>query len=236
MVWSLVVLVVAYLAVMAYRLLRFVRANRVAAALTTAYFRDGDAAGRHLLVLGDSTMYGAGIKDRQQTIGGLLAAKYPGASLETYAANGARIRDVAAQLAQARHRHYDMVLLGVGGNDIVKFSSYRHAQADLKDALSKLSMLSDRVVLCHSVNVGNIGFFLPPFNYLYDYRSRRLSQMYIVTVSAFPKVKYVNFYRRLGQDHYDRQSRQRFLADDSFHPNEYANKYFFNIIWRQIEK
>lgn len=229
-------IILAYIAVMVVRLLRYNIALRVAAKMTKPYIRVLEDASSHILVLGDSTMYGAGTKDPERTVGGLLAAKYPKASIETLAVNGARVKDLHAQLGGKLYQQYDLILIGIGGNDIVRMSRYSALQRELVGILNETNTISSRVVLCHCVNIGNIGFFLFPLNHLYDYRTRRLSELYKQIVAKLQNVTYVNFYRPLHDDHYDKTTRKHFLADDGFHSNDYANEYFFDLIWQDVKK
>lgn len=226
-------LLISYAAVMGSRARRLGRLMRAVRRDTAAYTRPVKGARQHILVLGDSTMYGAGVKDRQHTISGLLAQKYPAASIETLAAIDARVADLPAQLAQAGHRHYRLIMVGIGGNDVIKFSDFSRLRHQLETFFDAASRRSDRVIICNSVNLGNIGFFLFPFNRLFDARSRRYGQLCEQVAATFPKVRFVNLYRPIGDDHYDQTTRHRFIADDDFHANDYANRYFFDLIWRQ---
>lgn len=229
-------IIAVYIIVMATRVLRYSVASRAAARVTQPYMRVFKDAREHLLVLGDSTMYGAGTKSPDHTVGGLLAAKYPKATVETLAVNGAKIKDLVSQLAQAQYEHYDLIVIGIGGNDIVQMSSISAVRHELNAFLDKATPCAQQVILCHSVNIGNIGFFLFPLNYLFDYRSRRLSNVYRDIAAHFPNVTYVNFYRPLHNDHYDKITRKNFIAEDAFHPNDYANQYFFELIWKELRK
>jgi lysophospholipase L1-like esterase len=237
MVITLIALVIiCYVAVMGFRGLKFVVAARAARKVTSPYGRASGNESKHVLVLGDSTMYGAGIKNREKTIGGLLGSKYPGSSIETLAENGARTRDLSEQLAHSQHPHYELIVVGIGGNDIVKLSKFQNVEHELVVFLNTAQKRASNVILCHCVNVGNIGFFLFPLNFFFDYRTRKLSEMYAKVVSKFPNVKYVNFYRPMNDDHYDKTTRHKFIAGDAFHPNDYANEYFFSLIWDAVKK
>ncbi len=229
-------IVVGYILVMAVQMLRYGTAARAAAKITKPYTRIPKDASQHVLVLGDSTMYGAGTKNPDLTVSGLLADKYPKASVETLAKNGAKVKGLHEQLSKVRYQQYDLILIGIGGNDIVQLSTYSSVRRELVAFLTRISKISPQIILCHSANIGNIGFFPFPLNYFYDYRSRQLSKQYKDVAVQFPNITYVNFYRPLHNDHYDKTTRKKFIADDAFHPNEYANKYFFDLIWLEVEK
>lgn len=110
------------------------------------------------------------------------------------------------------------------------FSSFAEVERELRHFLDDTREKANLIVLFHCVNIGNIGFFLPPLSYLYGYRSRKLSQLYKKVVRDYPSVQYVNFYRPRRKDFYDKKTRARFIADDQFHPSDYANRFFFDMI------
>jgi len=124
----------------------------------------------------------------------------------------------------------------MGANDILLFSNFKTLQKNLITFLQKANKLTDHIILCHSVNIGNTGFFLFPFDYLFDYRTKQLSTVYSKIKKHFPSVTYVNFYRTRKNDYYDRSTRKKFLASDGAHPNDYANRFFFNLISEEIIK
>lgn len=228
--------VIVYLAIMAQRVLRYATVTRTAILLTKPYNRLRKHSSSHILILGDSTMYSAGASNHQLTIGGLLAAKYPNASVETLAVNGAKVKNLSQQLQKAQYKKYDLVLIGIGGNDIIQLSSYASVQQELTNLLRRIEGIAEQTILCHSVNIGNIGFFLFPLTYFYDYRSRQFSELCETIAAQFSNITYVNFYRPLKNDHYDKTTRKKFIARDGFHASDYANQYFFDLLWQEIQK
>lgn len=217
------------------RTLRFLAVSRSVKATTQPFYSgDTQTAPRHILVVGDSTMYGAGATSPDKTLGGLLAAHYPGASIETVAENGARVRDLAAQLSQARCERYDLIIIGVGGNDIVRLSRYSVLRRQLRQILERVSNRAETVVLLHSLNIGNTGFFIFPLNRLFDYRTQQLSLLYQAVVQGFSNVIYLNTYRPAKSDYYTPSTRPQFLAADGYHPSDYATEFFFQLILKAI--
>lgn len=183
----------------------------------------------HILVIGDSTMHGYGAEKPDNTIGGLLAKKYSDSSIETLAKNGARLRDMDEQLKLAKYSHYKLIFMGIGGNDVLRMTSFNKIQRDLNQFLSSASNITELIVLVHSVNMGNTGVFAFPLNYFYDYRTRKLSKIYNQVAAKHQNVRYVSFYRPIGNDFYNSKTRPKFIASDGFHPSDYANKFFFTL-------
>jgi hypothetical protein len=126
-------------------------------------------------------------------------------------------------------------MIGVGGNDVVRLASFKRLERELTALFDAASKQGRRVIVCSSVNVGNVGFFPWPLNYLYDYRSRRYGEICQQAANNFDNVQFINFYRPMHDDHYDASTRHKFVAADGFHANEYANQYFFDKIVRQAK-
>lgn len=236
MLFIICLVVVCYVGFILIRIKRVFSAIKAKTAKTKPYFHLVQGTNHHILILGDSSMYSVGVQNPENTVGGLLSAKYPDSSIETVAVNGAKVKDLSKQLEQASYKRYDLIVVGIGSNDIVQFSGYSKLQRELAAFLKNGSKISDQLVLCHGVNVGNIGVFPFPFNYLFDYRSRLLSNLFSKISLKFPKVINVIFYRPLGDDHYDKHSRKKFVAGDGYHATDYANKYFFKLIWKELQK
>jgi lysophospholipase L1-like esterase len=225
------IFILIYVGFMGIRIIRAYYAN----ATVMPFSRNLKGASKHILILGDSTMYGFGIKDQRNTIGGLFAEKYPDATIETIAENGAKVKDLRQLFSQSEYKKYDLIVIGIGGNDIAQLSNYAELLSELTNFLKAVSKVSQHIVLCHSVNIGNIGFFIFPLNYFFDYRSRQLSHLFAEVAAKFSNVQYINFYRPMHNDYYDKTTRKKFIAEDAFHPSDYANQYFFNIMWKEMQ-
>jgi lysophospholipase L1-like esterase len=232
----LTVVVVGYAALLGPRVMRFIRISREVKRTTKPFTAVSDQHKKHLAILGDSSMYSAGATQPHLTIGGLMAADYPNASVETLAVNGAQVKDLPSQLANLQFERYEFVLVGVGGNDVVRFENFSNVERQLSEFLASASKVTDKIVLCHSVNIGNIGFFPFPINRIFDRRTRQLSEMYERLAEQHKNVTYVNFYRPLHDDYYTKHTRAQFLAADGFHASDYANKYFYELIQKALPK
>jgi hypothetical protein len=227
--------ILVYVLIMAQRIVHAVRVGKKVSSTTVPFEKLDNRLSKHVLILGDSTMYGAGIKRTENTIGGLLAQQYPDATIETVAHNGDKVADLTQQLKQARFEDYKVIMIGVGGNDIVGMTPISRLEGQLQSFLLIVSKRSREVVLFHCVNVGNTGFFIFPLNYFYSYRSKLLSDTFAKVSALYKNVSFVNLYRPIRADFYTPKTRAKFIAEDSFHPNDYANKFFFTFIWKNMK-
>lgn len=228
--------VLVYAVIMIFRVIRFAIYTYKASLRTKPFNREIKNAYQHILLLGDSSVYGPGVLNPKNTIGGLFSKKFPKATIETLAVNGSKVKDLEKQLRGKKYKKYTIILIGIGANDIVQFSNFNSLRTNLTIFLKKVNTLGEKIILCHSINIGNVGFYMFPFDYLFDYRTRKLSLIYTEIAKRFPKLIYVNFYRPKKRDYYNRTTRKKFLAGDGVHPNDYATQFFFNIIWKELQK
>ena len=78
-----------------------------------------------ILVLGDSTAVGIGALSEENVAGRLAHAL--NASVENHAESGALSGDISAQLSSAARKRYDVVLIQVGANDVIRMRSLSEA-------------------------------------------------------------------------------------------------------------
>ncbi len=230
----LLALFIFYCGIMAVRFGRVNKLIKTNKSFPTFYVSNKNPS-KHILLLGDSSMYGAGIEHTKKTFGALIASKENNATVEVLAENSAKVSDLVKQIEKARYNQYGYIVIGIGANDIMFFSNYKTLQKRLLTFLQQTSKITDHIILCHSVNIGNVGFFLFPFDYVFDYRTEELSKVYAELAKKVPRVTYLNFYRKRGNDYYDKKTRKKFVARDGAHPSDYANQFFFNIIWDAIQ-
>lgn len=231
----MIIVIVVYVAATTARIVHALKVGKRVSQNSTPFQKISPSFEEHILVLGDSTMYGAGIKHKANTMGGLLAARYPKATIETLARNGDKVDDLRGQLADARFNEYLLLMIGVGGNDIVGLTRLNHLETELNAFIEQASQKSSQIVIFQCVNVGNIGFFLFPLNYFYSRRCYLVSKVFEHVTSKYKNVLFVNLYRPNSDDFYTKKTRNKFIAEDSFHPSDYANIFFFNLICDRMQ-
>lgn len=115
-----------------------------------------------LAVLGDST--GSGVGAVSQDLGyprrlarGLADDLHRRVALHVYAVSGARVNDVLTdQLRRLEGLHPDVVLLVIGGNDVVNLTPPGRARADLAAVLDRLAAYGVPVVVSGVPAMGTV--------------------------------------------------------------------------------
>lgn len=145
-----------YIAYQVIRIMRLVRIGRALSAKTSAYERA--EGGISLLTLGDSMVVGVGADDSKDSLPGQCSS-FLNASVENHAKSGASVADLLSQLAQAKRAHYDIILIQIGGNDVIRLHPLTRTQKILDESLSAISARSPRVVLLLAGRVGKAPLF-----------------------------------------------------------------------------
>lgn len=189
-------------------------------------------AGVSILVVGDSTAVGVG-STAGESVPGYLAAYLGATHVENYAVSGALTSDLAAQRAMAMRTQYDVILIQIGANDIIRF-------VDIDDALKRIaatvSSLKDQSKDIYVITAGDIGasilfpWFIRPIYHARTLEYHKKAEGAIAQAGGI----YVNLYELpqkdvfiLDPDHY--------FAKDGLHPSAAGYKEWFNMLQATIE-
>jgi len=138
---KVVILVICLLAV--YILAQYLRSRyyvRIGIGLAeqaVAYEQHPAAPSARILVIGDSTAVGTGATTPQDSTAGLLGRDYPAAEIINRGVNGSRVADLTTRFAEFTNDEFDVVLVQIGGNDIVRFTDYAALEQNLHTVLAE---------------------------------------------------------------------------------------------------
>lgn len=210
------------------RLVRCMRAGDRLADQAVAYARNGKAQAPTVLVVGDSTGVGTGAACPEESIAGRLAAAFPDISIVNRARNGAKTFDAILQLVDEGDGRYDLVLIHVGGNDVLRNTPLR-ALVPQVDALLRLAQrLSRNVVVTTLPNLGLLPMFFPPLSWLLSRRSRVVSSLFAQAAKRHD-AHYVDFFHPRATDQFSRRS-VRYFACDGLHPSSELYRYIYETL------
>lgn len=191
-----------------------------------------DARAR-VLVIGDSTGVGTGSSSPADSVAGRIARDFPGAEIVNLARNGARMKDVPAQLARAGTEEYDLILLQIGGNDILRFTSLTRLRDAVTNLLKTSSGRARRVVFISTGNVGLAPAFFPPLSWVYTWRTRSVRALFM-EVAREQGVQYVDLFRERGRGIFE-EDPARYYASDFLHPSGEGYGVWYRELRRQTD-
>ncbi|MEK8031697.1 GDSL-type esterase/lipase family protein [Ideonella sp. DXS29W] len=229
----------ALAAVSTDQVLRVKRARRDAEAtrLRRPYQYRALRAQRRVLVMGDSTGVGIGADCGTQSIAGLLAADYRGAEVVNLSVSGSTLADVPAQLRQLPSApdaasRFDVLLLHVGGNDILHSPNLAAMRRAAETLLPMLHRVARRVIWLGPGDVGLAPLFRPPFSWWISRRTRQACAMF-AQIAREHGTEFVGFHdgeHRLALV----RERAQYFAGDGFHPNSHGYRYCYQWLSRQM--
>lgn len=194
----------------------------------TRFSLNSEDTTRTMLVLGDSTGVGVGADTPDDSIAGLLSNKISATHVENYAVSGATVADIAAQAARAQLATYDVILVQIGANDIIRLRSATRIAEMLAPELETLSKKTD--VLIH-LSVGNVGaapffpFFMQP---IYHTRTRAYHEAFTKRAAELDTI-YVNLYEPPETDPFVAEPNV-YLAADGLHPSSAGYALWFEKV------
>ena len=177
-----------------------------------------------MLVLGDSTAAGVGATSGETSVPGLVAHEIHATAVENYAFSGALISDIPILLAKAKRTEYDLILVQVGANDIIRFHDADKSAAQLAEELKALPKHKKLIVIVAG-NVGGakaIPWFLKAY---YTHLTLRYHESFAKAITGIGGT-YVNLYT---DPHLDPivLLPEKYLAADAFHPSSLGYMLWF---------
>jgi len=194
---------------------------------TTAFEKSGEDSGNSVLVLGDSTAVGIGATRPEESVAGRVSAYLQANSVENYAVSGAVTKDLNAQRAHATRSKYRLILMQIGGNDIIRFAPAARAGEELRSAIRNLPE-AEKVVIISAGDVGGATLFPWPVRPFHT----RLNMQYHDTfarVASEEGAVYVNF-KDSPATRKINEKPEVYLAKDGLHPSSEGYRLWFEEI------
>ncbi|HEX2542635.1 MAG TPA: GDSL-type esterase/lipase family protein [Caldimonas sp.] len=217
------------------QLRREVALARSLAAHGRAYERRLSSARTRILVLGDSTGVGIGASRPEESIAGLLAAEVADADIVNVSRSGARVADALAQARGCRERElrFDLALLHVGGNDVIRATPPAQLLADGRLLLAELAAIAGQTVWLGPPDVGHVPLFPPPLSWLLRRRTRRAAAAFAACAAAQEGATFVDF---SAGEHASRFADRRpvHFAVDRLHPSSDTYRYGYTAVRRLL--
>ena len=186
---------------------------------TIAFSRDLLEPELKILVVGDSTGLGVGASSPDTSVTGMVAKRFPKATIHNRSINGAKAENVIRQLKRADDS-YDLVMIHVSGNDVVKMTAFKEYEENIQTVLALAKTKGKYIVLIPTGNLGTIRIFPLPVRWLLEYRTKKIRVVSMKAVAlAGERVRYVDFFVEKNKDPFYLDPEQHF-AMDHFHPSD----------------
>lgn len=159
---------------------------------TDGVYGDGDGPPLRLLMLGDSTAAGFAVEEARETPGVMLAAGLAAAAdrpvrLRCTAKPGATSADLDRQLERAGarrpDRHFDVAVVFIGANDVIRRVRPNDAVASLREVTRDLRELGTPVVVATCPDLGTVRSIGWPLRSVARRASRQLAAAQTIAVT-----------------------------------------------------
>ena len=223
--------VLLIISIFAYQLSRFLKLEKIGknmARITVPYSRQVRNPMKRVLIVGDSLAVGVGSSIPEHSIAGLLGKDYPDADITNLAVSGSKIKDVLKTLESSKDLGYDLILIQVGGNDVVQFTDIDSAKNDTDELLKIAKTKSDKVLFYTSGSVGYAPIFTVPVSWIYTYRTQKLYSV-LKKVANDNNVTYIDLLYTKKDDPF-KTDIDEYYANDYFHVSDAAYEVWYQKI------
>ncbi|MCB1800730.1 MAG: SGNH/GDSL hydrolase family protein [Gammaproteobacteria bacterium] len=172
---------------------------------------------KRLLVIGDSTGVGTGAESPDGSVAGRLAAALPHVEVVNKAEDGAKTAELLAQLELAGDKGFDVVLIQVGGNDVLRFTDLDRLRESTEVLLDAARQKGAHVTMMSSGDVGAAPAFPPPVDWIYSWRTRKVRALFLELADK-NGIDYVDLYNP-SDDNPFYLDPERYYAGDGLHPS-----------------
>lgn len=199
------------------RIQSLLRVSRTLVENTLPYERALAPDAPRALFLGDSTGVGVGADTPLDSLAGRFGTDHPEWTVENRSVSGRKTAELIPILRALPGKHYEKVVVQIGGNDIVAFSEKKQLQKDITAVLEEAKHVGKEVFLLTAGNVGNTPLFPRPLAYIWTQRTLAVRKIFKRTAEEMG-VTYIDLYRGAADDPFASDP-YRYHAKDLFHPS-----------------
>ena len=168
-------------------------------------------------MLGDSTAYGVGADKPEESLAGRVAAYAGMTYVENRASSGAVTKDLRGQIEAATLERYDVILIQIGGNDIIQFHNPKRSADELELALRALPK-AEKVVILSAGDVGGATLFPSPITWIHSWLNKKYHLSFTHAVARAGVGEYINLGLSPSTQIITNEP-EIYLAADGLHPS-----------------
>lgn len=199
----------------------------------TAFSRAIPNASMRILVLGDSTAVGTGVKDAKNSTAGRLSNAYPNAEVVNVSENGLKIAGLIEKLKTFKtDDRFDIVLIQIGANDIIRFTADEDIKKGIDTVLARTKLFGGKVVLLHSGDIGDSKFFPWYVRPILSYKTNKVRKIYIEVIKKYDS-QYVDLIES-PVSNLLKENPQRYYAADLLHLSDDGYGLWFDEIYKKL--
>jgi lysophospholipase L1-like esterase len=192
------------------------------------FVRNNANAHLRFLFIGDSTAVGTGAQRNTQSVAGYFGQAFPSAQIDNDSYNGRKLDQLAVEFPKAAQPPYDLVVVQIGANDIMKFTPFKKVEREITTVIKDAKRVSRHVIILHSGNVGLAPVFIWPFDWIMTERARIVRRIYMKKARE-ENVLYVDLFTERGNDLFLKDI-PKYYCLDLLHPSGEGYKWWYEKI------
>jgi lysophospholipase L1-like esterase len=185
-------------------------------ARVTPYEQVGTGAGT-IQFLGDSTGYGTGASQGKYSIAGRVGADYPAYTIKNHSVNGRTIKGLLTE-TQNFSGQYDLIVLQIGGNDILQKRDTSTVLSELATLLKRLAPHTKEIIMLTSGNIGETVAFSGAQATEYETLTRAYRAGVLELAQQTPHFTYVDLFDEPENDPFAKKP-DIYTSIDDLHPS-----------------
>ncbi|MFZ2253487.1 MAG: GDSL-type esterase/lipase family protein [Minisyncoccia bacterium] len=187
-----------------------------------------------ILILGDSTAYGAGASKPEDTIAGRLAHDFPDSQIINLSKNGALIKDLKEQIKPVQNQVFSMIIISCGGNDVLHFTSIRTIRDTLSSVFRDLEHCApkQKIIFLLYNNIASAPI-LPFFMQFFLKHHSKKVQETIQNSAKATQVRVIELFVHEANNPFLEKPKKLF-ARDGIHPSSRGYELWYNRMWRLL--
>ncbi len=187
-------------------------------------------ARKRILIIGDSTAYGTGALNPENSIAGRLARDFPDTAIINEAHNAMNMAQLVDKLKGLHHEHFDHTLIHIGGIDTLSCTQLNVLAEHMKAALYAARAITSGTIFLVSVNnVGTLPLMRFPFTHFYTRRSKCVTTTFAHVIAHTADTVHIPLYAERADDPLTRDPRTLF-SHDGIHPSDAGYAYWYQKI------
>lgn len=180
---------------------------------------------KQILVLGDSLAVGVGSTDPKYSIAGHISNDYPHVAITNAAISGSRTTDVIKQISAFEKKHFDLIVIQIGGNDVTHFTNLKEIVCNMEQIIKKAKEIAPELIVWGSGSAGYAPIFIPPFSWILTAETLRLYKT-IAQVVRNAKCTYIELFVPWKDDVFKTDTK-KYYAPDCFHVADASYKIWY---------
>ena len=188
-----------------------------------------------VLFMGDSTAVGVGSVQKSESTAGRLGAEYPNSDISNRSKSGMVLRELLPLIEAQSGMHYDLVVLQIGANDVVGFTTLGAVREQLRKILKTASGIAPHVAVLTAGDIGQSPVFRWPLSSLMSARTRSVRAIFMEEIATTPNAFYIDIYNSNAGEIFN-SDLNRYYAPDYFHPSGDGYGVWYALLLRALKE